>query len=569
MDNRGFIPGVWEEEINVTDFLNLNSKKWSGPIKKQVHELFFDEEYDVLKDENEIFTFLVPLQKEISMVYNKKHVLYLGEKTYSNYTETSDRKKFLEIGLISPEKEEEKWAFVQPELCTVPLYGTKEIVRTLKQYVKDLDKQFQTQEWTHRKISHHRSIKAIQEYEEFALKHGVNVRKPCTSAVEVANSLWMTSLYSLLENPEVSFSFHSIFSFLDIFIEKDIQKKKLKEREAQLLVDELYCKLAALRGIAKCSGIFDFSVTMASSKLNKTSYRLLESALEYKYFKIPFQLIFNTEEFPKEIYEKVEELFNINHPISISQSLRKRDANNLSLTSAHTFFRNFEDITMHFASFDLQKAFVVALNGGKDVGTNSNVQQVTKALDSKQLDFDSALMQFEMFLKYYITLYTEYINTYAYYFDMFHDFPFRQSMISSYPYYLMNVAYHNVSPVVNLLTAIYEEAFELKTNKKGYIEEIVPLTDNREEFIGAKLNEIIHNETKRMLFYKNGHYNILFFAECPFFKKEDRFDTHLLSPMSFSKTSFSGFQLVEENEFEKFFNEFISSNYTHIRIRKK
>lgn len=569
MDSRGYIPGLWEEEINVADFLNLNRKPWNSKLSKIVHELFFDEDYDVLKDENKIFSYLVPFQREHLILYNENQTLYLNEETFANFTETSEKKKLLDMGLILRAREAERWAFIQPDICIIPLYGTKVLTKTLKQYIKDLDKQFQTQEWTHRKINHHRSVTAIQNFEEFALKHGINVKKPCDNAKDVANVLWITSLFTCLENPNIPFTFYSIFELLDIFIEKDIKQKKIKEREAQLLVDELYCKLAALQKSSLCLEMFDFSVTLNSSKINNTTIRLIESALEYKSLKIPFQLILNTEQFPVEIVKKLEELFLSNHPIAVSQSLRKKGTENLSLTSEHTFFKNFEDITMHFASFDLGKAFIIALNGGKDVVTNGKIQQVTKALNSANLSFEDAFTQFELFLKYYITLYTEYNNSYAYYYDMFHNLPFRNSLITSYPYYLINLAYHNVSTIVNLLTAIYKNQYTVKTNSKGYIEEIIPLTDGQEEFISSKLNEIIHNETKRMLFYKNGHYNIVFFSESPFFQKEDTFVMPPLSKSTYLETSFSGFQLIEREEFKQFLYNFTNSNYSHIRVCKK
>lgn len=569
MNNREFIPGLWEEEINVTDFLNLNKRPFNGHASIAEHTLNIEPLYDVIKDKNKVFKYLVPFVKDYDLMYNEKRVLYLEEEKYTQYIDTSDRKKFLDIGLLKSAKKEERWAFIQPELCIVPLYGTKTLVKALKQYLKDLDKQLKTEEWRNRKVSNHRSIEAIHNFEEFSLSHGVNVRKPCSSSIDAANVLWVTTLYAILENPEVSFSFYSMIPFLDIFIERDIKQGLIDETIAQRLIDEFYCKLSGLRLISRTIEDFDYSITIASSQICKTTYRVVNSSLFYEHHKIPFQMIFNSEPFPEDLLNNFDELFKKGHPFAVSQSFRKRNAKNLSLTSSHTFFRTYEDVTMFFASFDLKEALLVALNGGKDVKTNSNVQKIKGQLQGDSIDFENAFIQLEAYLNYYVTLYTEYINAFSYYYDLYHDLPFRQSMISTYPFYLMNIAYHNVSPVINILTAIYLNEYQIKRNSKGFIQDILTLTPKREEFIGTKLNQLIHEETSRMLFHKNGHYNLLFFAEKPFFEEEDKLDIQSLSPDSFLKTSFSGFQKIGENDFKQFLVEFKNTSYTHIRIHKK
>ena len=147
MDNRGFIPGIWEVEINVNDFLNLNRNQLNGDLKVEHFRMNIPNDYDLIRDNKKIFTYLKAFHEENMLMYDYDYELFISEEKYTLYTNTSDKKKFMDIGLIVKTPDEERKSFIHPDLCVIPLYGTKYLIKTLKQYIKDLDKQFQTQEW--------------------------------------------------------------------------------------------------------------------------------------------------------------------------------------------------------------------------------------------------------------------------------------------------------------------------------------------------------------------------------------------------------------------------------------
>jgi len=568
MDNRGFIPGIWEVEINVNDFLNLNRNQLNGDLKVEHFKMSIPNDYDLIRDNKKLFAYLKAFHEENMLMYDYDYELFISEEKYTLYTNTSDKKKFMDIGLIVKTSDEERKSFIHPDLCVIPLYGTKYLIKTLKQYIKDLDKQFQTQEWIHRKIENHRSILAIQEFEEFALRQGINVRRPCKNSIEVANVIWLESIYSNLENDKIPVVFNNIFDFIDIFLERDLKNGTIDEVSAQQIIDELYCKLAALQKKNKYQGRFNHSIVLDTSKLNNTTYRLLSSAVKYKEFNAPFQLIFSGEGLSDEIINNLKELFDKEHPLSISKVKDGIDIYNSSLNSSHLFFKSFEDISMMFASFDLYKGLITALNGGKDIATNINVQQVTKGLMDKELSYEAIMNQMELFFKYYITLYTEYTNSYAYYFDMFHNLPFRNSLISSYPYYLMNLSFHNVSSTVKILNAVKKGKFEVVRNDKGFIEKVIPLIEEHSSSVENDIHKIIHQETKRMLFYKNGHFNLVFFEHNAFFEQGNSNVVSNMNQRLPSNMVLADTIKLNTTEFNSYLSNFGTSPYSYIQLYK-
>lgn len=572
MRSESFIPGVWEEEISVSDFLNLNKKEWKESYfqSKRKHLIDMEDTYDVLLDKEDKFFYFPSLKerffKELKM---ESTGLFLDDVNFFKFTEAIERKKMLDANLLLELNNSDQKSFIQPDINAVAVYGTRFIIKDIKEYLKKLDSQLQTQEWMHKKINLNRSVEALHCFEEFAKEYGVQVKKPSKDAIEAARSMWITVVYSIIENERTSFSLYSSLSVLDVFIENDIKAKKINEEQAQKLIDEFHCKIGALNQFLEgSSGKGSLNLNIASNFITKTTMRYLESASCYSHLKVPIQLLFNSKEFPHQIEETLSTLYAKGFPISFSQTLRKRNDMGLSVTPFQAYFKNYEDVVFQFNSFDLHKALLIAINGGKEVNTNTNFYQVARALRKEEIHFDTVFYQFESYLRYFITLYAQQVNIYAYYYDRYHDNPFKESLISHYPHYLINLSFHNLTKVVSVLTAVYEQKFELSLGDKGVITAIEIRTTNFEDFIGARLNEIIHHEVNRLLFYKDGNYNVTLFSELPFFEKEDEIEISSLSPISFLKTSFSGFKLVEEKKFITFLREFKDTGYTHIKLKK-
>lgn len=564
-----FIPGMWEEEIKVEDFIKINKSNYhSGDFLTRTHTLEFENGYDVLKDEKQKFIFLPPFEGKEDDLDKKNKGIYIKEEIYTHYIETGDRKKMKQTSLLVRTDESERTSFFQPDVGVVPLYGTRATVNNLKKYIKDMDKQFQSVEWIQRRISHFRALEALERFETFAREHNINVKKPAKNAIEAAKMLWITVFYATIEDNDVPFSLYSIFELLDIFIENDLKQKIIQEKDAQRLVDELYVKMASLERLSQINIPFGFNLTIGSGSITKTTYRFVESAKKFRGMQIPFQLIFHSEEFPSDLAKEFDELFRKGHRFALSQSFRRKDDTTLTVTSSHTFFRNYEDVTIQLASLDLKKAFIIAINGGKEVVTNTNFYQVSQKISPKELNYKNAMEKFEAFLKYFITLYSEYMNVYTYYYDQFHKLPFRQSLTTEYPHYLINMAYHNVTPLIKVLTSLWTGEYELKINNQNYIEDIIVTGNKEEEFIASHLNRIINEETKKILFYKNGNYNIVFFSEMPFFQTQDKYKLEKIRPKSFERTSFSGYQSIKSEDFLEFIQHFTRTTYTHIRLNK-
>ena len=90
-------------------------------------------------------------------------------------------------------------------------------------------------------------IKALEELNKMALSYGFDITKPATCAHEAVQWVYFGYLASIKENNGAAMSLGRTSTFLDIYIEHDIEIGILTEIEAQELIDNFILKLRIAR----------------------------------------------------------------------------------------------------------------------------------------------------------------------------------------------------------------------------------------------------------------------------------------------------------------------------------
>ena len=80
-----------------------------------------------------------------------------------------------------------------------------------------------------------------------AAKYGIDISKPATNATEAVQFLYLGYLAAVKENNGAAMSFGRNTSFLDIYIQRDLDEGILDELGAQELIDQLVIKLRLVR----------------------------------------------------------------------------------------------------------------------------------------------------------------------------------------------------------------------------------------------------------------------------------------------------------------------------------
>jgi len=133
-------------------------------------------------------------------------------------------------------------------------------------------------------------ILALKEIAEMASNYGYDVTKPASTAKEAIQFVYFAYLAGVKEQDGAAMSLGNVSSFLDIYIEKDLQEGTLTESEAQELVDHFVMKLRLVRHLraGAYDEIFGGDPTWVTesiggkfcdgkSKVTKTSFRFLQT----------------------------------------------------------------------------------------------------------------------------------------------------------------------------------------------------------------------------------------------------------------------------------------------------
>ncbi|MDR1026380.1 MAG: formate acetyltransferase, partial [Lactobacillus sp.] len=90
-------------------------------------------------------------------------------------------------------------------------------------------------------------IKALKELREMAKTYGFDISKPATNTVEAVQWTYFGYLAAIKDQNGAAMSIGRISTFLDIYIQRDIEAGILDEEKAQEIIDDLVIKLRMVR----------------------------------------------------------------------------------------------------------------------------------------------------------------------------------------------------------------------------------------------------------------------------------------------------------------------------------
>lgn len=128
----------------------------------------------------------------------------------------------------------------------IPLYGTDFLIEEKEKDLDMLDGAM-TDERIRLREEVRMQIRALDEMAEMAQSYGCDIRRPAVNAREAVQNLYLAYLAGIKENNGAATSLGRTATFLDIYIQRDIEKGLLDEAGAQELIDQFIIKLRLVR----------------------------------------------------------------------------------------------------------------------------------------------------------------------------------------------------------------------------------------------------------------------------------------------------------------------------------
>lgn len=128
----------------------------------------------------------------------------------------------------------------------VPLYGVDFLIAQRKNDLNAFDGPM-TDERIRTREEISMQLRALGQMKAMAAKYGVDISRPAQNAQEAVQFLYMAYLAGVKENNGAATSLGRTATFLDIYIERDLKNGLITERQAQELIDQFIIKLRLVR----------------------------------------------------------------------------------------------------------------------------------------------------------------------------------------------------------------------------------------------------------------------------------------------------------------------------------
>ncbi|MDC9588451.1 formate C-acetyltransferase [Xenorhabdus sp. XENO-10] len=276
---------------------------------------------------------------------------------------------------------------------------------------------------------------ALGQIKEMATKYGYDISNPASNAKEAVQWTYFAYLAAVKSQNGAAMSFGRVSSFLDIYIERDIQAGKLTEQQAQELIDHLVMKLRMVRFLRtpEYDELFSGDPIWATESLagmgldgrtlvTKNSFRFLNTLYTMGPSPEPNMTILWSEKLPisfKKFAAKVSiDTSSLQYE---NDDLMRPDFNSDDYAIACCVSPMIIGKQMQFfgARANLAKTMLYAINGGMDEKMKMQVGPKEEPMRDTVLDYDKVMDRMDHFMDWLAKQYVTALNIIHYMHDKY------------------------------------------------------------------------------------------------------------------------------------------------------
>lgn len=184
---------------------------------------------------------LAPEVEEIFTKYRTTH----NDGVFAAYTD--EMKKARKSGIITGLPDAYGRGRIIGDYRRVALYGVDKLIENKKNDFKILENSLADNDTIQLREEVSQQIRALRDLKIMAKSYGFNISEPAVNAREAIQWTYFAYLAAIKEQNGAAMSLGRISTFFDIYIERDFAEGKLNENEAQELMDQFVIKLRLVR----------------------------------------------------------------------------------------------------------------------------------------------------------------------------------------------------------------------------------------------------------------------------------------------------------------------------------
>ena len=284
-----------------------------------------------------------------------------------------------------------------------------------------------------------KQIKALMQMKEMASAYGFDISKPATNAREAVQWLYFGYLAAIKTQNGAAMSVGRVSTFLDIYIQRDLEKGTLTESEAQELIDHLVMKLRMVKfaRIQSYNELFSGDPVWATlevaglgsdgrSQVTKNDYRFLHTLENMGPSPEPNLTVLYSKRLPDNFRQYAAHISITTSSVQYENDdvMRPVWGDDYSICCCVSATQTGKEMQFFGARANLAKCLLYAINGGKDeLETDPKRVQVGPAyqpITSEYLDYDEVIAKFDPMLDWLVDLYVNCLNLIHYMHDKYY-----------------------------------------------------------------------------------------------------------------------------------------------------
>ncbi|MBT2662549.1 formate C-acetyltransferase [Bacillus sp. ISL-45] len=298
--------------------------------------------------------------------------------------------------------------------------------------------------------------RSLNELKQLAMSYGYDISKPASNAVEAFQWVYFAYLAAIKEQNGAAMSLGRVATFLDIYIERDLQNGTLTEKEAQEIVDHFVMKLRLVKfaRTPDYNELFSGDPTWVTesiggmahngqSLVTKNSFRFLHTLDNLGPAPEPNLTVLWSPALPENFKKYCAEMSIKTSSIQYENDdlMRCEYGDDYGIACCVSAMEIGKQMQFFGARANLAKALLYAINGGVDEKLKVQIAPGFSPITSDVLDYKEVMAKFDNVMEWLAGLYINTLNVIHY----MHD---------KYSYERIEMALHDTEVLRTMATGI-------------------------------------------------------------------------------------------------------------------
>ncbi len=305
----------------------------------------------------------------------------------------------------------------------IALYGIDFLIEEKKKDKQELGKKGMTEETMRLSEELYKQIEFLGKLKEMAALYGCDISHPAQNAQEAVQWVYFGYLAANKEQNGAAMSLGRVGTFLDIYMERDLQNGILTEEGAQELIDQFVMKLRMVRHLRtpeynELFGGDPMWITEAVGGVGedgrplvtKNAYRFLHTLYNLGSAPEPNLTVLWSNKLPEPFKRYCARVSIDTDSIQYESDdlMRPRYGDDYAIACCVSAMKVGKQMQFFGARCNLPKILLMALNGGREEKYDMQIGPEMPVMDDEILDYDKVRQRLDFYMNW---LAGEYVNT--------------------------------------------------------------------------------------------------------------------------------------------------------------